>query len=123
MITLTETAEEIWKVLNLTQANAKKRIVSNKDFFELANFLKTLPENSVTVEIRMNTSPKGGWSYVGSWVSLEYIGEGKYNSSFGRDNTRGSSYYLNVIKHDKEKVNVKKKGSIGIMSLEDITVI
>lgn len=119
-----ETIENIWAQVHKMQGNSRQRIICLEDAFDMAASLKEFPEKALVMELRMNVKPRGGWSYIGSWLRLERVGESLFEAHFGRDNTRGSQFYFNVISYDPKIVKIKfKKGNIGINSLEDITLV
>lgn len=124
LILKNETIENIWTQIHKIQGNAKQRIVCIEDVLDMANSLKEFPEKSLVMELRMNTPPKGGWSYVGSWLRLERVGESLFEAHFARDTTRASQSYFNVISFNPEVVKINfKRGGIGINSLKDIKLV
>ena len=124
LILKNETIENIWTQIHKIQGNAKQRIVCIEDVLDMANSLKEFPEKSLVMELRMNISPRGGWSYVGSWLRLERVGESLFEAHFARDTTRASKYRFNVISFDPKIVKINfKHGRVGINSLEDIKLV
>ena len=124
LILKNETIENIWAEINRIQRNAKQRILCFEDVSKVANFLKEFPEKAFSIELRANIPPKGGWSYVGSWLRLERVGESLFEAHFARDTTRASKYYFNVISFDPKIVKINfKHGRVGINSLEDIKLV